>query len=116
MGCRKERIKEKCKSSVIMTLQEKIQKKAKEYEELASVFLEGAKFALENQWISAEDSLPYNYDELIKTKEETLSVITINKYEIIEENYMIYSDNRWKWRFYIPDIIYWMPIPKLPKE
>lgn len=99
-----------------MILQEKIQKKAKEYDELAPAFLQGAEFALENQWISAEDSLPYNYDELIKTKEETLSVITINKYEIIEENYMIYSDNRWKWRFYIPDIIYWMPIPKLPKE
>ena len=75
-----------------MILQEKIQKKAKEYGELASVFLQGAKFTLNNQWISVEDSLPDNYDELIKTKEETLSVITINKYEIIEKNYMIYSD------------------------
>ena len=31
-------------------------------------------------------------------------------------NKYLYSDNRWKWRFYIPDIIYWMPIPKFPKE
>ena len=99
-----------------MSVQEKIQKKAEEYGELAPMFLEGAKFALNNQWISSEDSLPYNYEELIKTKEETLSVITINEYEIIGENYMIYSDNRWKWRFYIPGIVYWMPIPKLPKR
>lgn len=38
-----------------MTLQENIQKKAEEYGKLASVFLEGAKFALENQWISVDD-------------------------------------------------------------
>ena len=99
-----------------MTLQEKLQKKAEGFGKLAPVFLEGTKFALSNQWISAEDSLPYNYEELLKTKEETVIVITINKYEIIEENYMIYSDNRWKWKYYIPDIIYWMPMPELPKR
>lgn len=32
-----------------MILQEKIQKKAEEYGKLAPIFLEGAKFALENQ-------------------------------------------------------------------
>lgn len=57
MGYRKERIKEKRKSSVIMIVQEKIQKKAEEYGELASVFLEGAKFALENQWINTNKYL-----------------------------------------------------------
>ena len=35
-----------------MTLEEKIQKKAEGYGKLAPAFLEGAKFALENQWIS----------------------------------------------------------------
>lgn len=34
-----------------MTLQEKIQKKAEGYGELAPTFLQGAKFALENQRI-----------------------------------------------------------------
>lgn len=34
-----------------MTLQEKIQKKAEGYGELAHTFLQGAKFALENQRI-----------------------------------------------------------------
>ena len=38
-----------------MILQEKIQKKAKGFGKLAPAFLEGAKFALENQWISVED-------------------------------------------------------------
>ena len=32
-----------------MTLQEKVQKKAEGFGKLASVFLKGAKFALENQ-------------------------------------------------------------------
>ena len=41
-----------------MTLQEKIKKKADGYGKLAPVFLEGAKFALENQWISVEENLP----------------------------------------------------------
>ena len=41
-----------------MTLQEKIQKKAEEYGQLAPVFLEGAKLALENQWISVNERLP----------------------------------------------------------
>ena len=35
-----------------MIIQEKIQKKAEGYGQLAPVFLEGAEFALENQWIS----------------------------------------------------------------
>ena len=43
-----------------MTLQEKIQKKAEGYGSLAPAFLEGAEYALENQWISVEDDLPCN--------------------------------------------------------
>ena len=35
-----------------MTLEEKIQKKAEGYGKLAPAFLEGAKFAMENQWIN----------------------------------------------------------------
>ena len=46
-----------------MTLQEKIQKKAEEYGEFAQTFLEGAKFALENQWISVDEDLPCNHEE-----------------------------------------------------
>ncbi len=44
-----------------MTLQEKIKQKAEEYGELAQIFIEGANFALDNQWIRVEDNLPYEY-------------------------------------------------------
>ena len=41
-----------------MTLQEKIQKKAEGFGKLAPAFIEGAKYALENQWISVNERLP----------------------------------------------------------
>ena len=41
-----------------MILQEKIQKKAKEYGQLASVFLEGTKFALNNIYINYQEQKP----------------------------------------------------------
>ena len=37
-----------------MILQKKIRQKSEGYGKFAPVFLEGAKFALENQWISVE--------------------------------------------------------------
>ena len=48
-----------------MTLDEKIQKKAEGFGKLALAFLEGADFALNNQWISVEEDLPYNHEELL---------------------------------------------------
>ena len=48
-----------------MLIQEKIQKKAVGYGSLAPVFLEGAKFALENQWISVDEDLPCYHEELM---------------------------------------------------
>ena len=43
-----------------MTPQERIQKKSEGFGQLAPVFLEGAKFALNNQWIRVDDDLPCN--------------------------------------------------------
>ena len=68
-----------------MTLQEKIKQKAEGYGKRAPVFLEGAKFALSNQWISVEDDLPCNHLELIWWPEidegtETIKVFARNKY------------------------------------
>ena len=61
-----------------MTLQEKIQKKAEGFGKLAPAFLEGAKFALENQWISVEEDLPINHKELLsKGSSSTKRVIVI---------------------------------------
>ena len=104
-----------------MAIQEKIQRKSEGFGKLAPVFLEGAEFALNNQWISVEDDLPCNHEELITTdgryEKNTIYVITINKYGIIESNYMaLYDDGKWGWEYDVPAPCYWMLIPKLPKE
>ena len=96
-----------------MTPQEKIQKKSEGYGHLAPVFLEGAKFVLENQWISVDDDLPYKHKELI-TENRTITVITYHKTEVIMDNYMFYENGKWEWLMGNP--CYWFPIPKLPKE
>ena len=46
-----------------MVIEEKIKKEADGYGPLASAFIEGANFAIENQWISVDDDLPCNHDE-----------------------------------------------------
>ena len=60
-----------------MTLQEKIQKKAEGFGELAPAFLEGAEFALNNQWISVEDDLPCNHKDLMKNENYTKRVLVV---------------------------------------
>ena len=102
-----------------MIIQEKIKKEAEGYGKLAPAFIEGAKFALENQWISVKEDLPCNHEELIITSDyyekETIEVITINEFKMIGFNYMILCDNKWKWKYDI-EFCYWMSIPEPPKE
>ena len=104
-----------------MTLQENIQKKAEEYRHFAPVFLDGAKFALENQWISVDDDLPCNHKELLEDDNHTTKMLVRmrhDKYKIcIMGNKEGSVDTGWHWRS--SDYVYithWMPIPKLPKE
>lgn len=102
-----------------MTREENIQKKAEEYGELASVFLEGAKFALENQWISTKEDLPCNHEELIFLGglidgSETIDVFVRYESGDIWSDYMIYTNGKWRWSDGEPD--YWMIPPKLPKR
>ena len=101
-----------------MTREENIQKKAEEYGGLASVFLEGAKFALENQWISTKEDLPCNHMELIFLgglidDSETIDVFVRYESGDIWSDYMFYENGKWKWNDGEPD--YWMIPPKLPK-
>ena len=97
-----------------MALDEKIQKKAEGFGKLTPVFLEGAKFALENQFINVKDDLPCNHEELIrKNGSSTKRVIVIE-----DEGYfldrMVFSNNEWDWAYAtIPS--HWMSIPKLQK-
>ena len=95
-----------------MTLQEKIQKKAEGYGQLAPVFLEGARFALENQWISVNDDLPCNHDELKPNSYATYKVIVLLNDGRIRETYMFYD----KWVQYGKKITHWKPFIEPPKE
>ena len=95
-----------------MTLQEKIQKKAEGFGKLAPAFLEGAEFALNNQWISVEDDLPCNHDELKPNSYATYKVIVLLNDGRIRETYMFYD----KWVQYGKKITHWKPFIEPPKE
>lgn len=92
------------------------------YEHVEYAFIDGIEWADANPkspWISVEDDLPCNHEELIITgnyyKKETINVITINKHEIID-NYMVLCDGgKWNWKYDVKPC-YWMLIPELPKE
>lgn len=101
-----------------MTLQEKIQKKAEGYGKLATVFLEGAKFALENhQFISVDDDLPCNHKELLSNDSATNFVVAIVNFDI-EIKFVIVrmyrNSNIWTW-WTNGEVLYWFPIPEPPK-
>ena len=92
--------------------------------DIQQAFEKGAQWADDNHkspWISVNDDLPCNHKELItadgRYEKNTICVITINKYGIIESNYMaLYDDGKWGWEYDVPAPCYWMLIPKLPKE
>ena len=95
-----------------MILQEKIQKKAERFGKLSPVFLEGAEFALNNQWISVNDDLPCNHDELKPNSYATYKVIVLLNDGRIRETYMFYD----KWVQYGKKITHWKPFIEPPKE
>ena len=97
-----------------MTLDEKIQKKAEGFGKLAPAFLEGADFALNNQWISVEEDLPYNHEELLLYDNITHQVLVRKKNGEHDISFMFYFI---KWEFIIglENVTHWMPISKLPE-
>ena len=103
-----------------MTLEEKIQKKAEGFGKLAPAFLEGAEFALNNQWISVEDDLPCNHEEFISRRlfsyeKETIHVLTLLPDGDIIIDFMVHDRGKWKWwSRHRPT--HWFPIPEPPKE
>ena len=103
-----------------MTLQEKIKKKAEGFGKLAPVFLEGAEFALNNQWINVDEDLPCNNPNNIHFG-FTNKVFAIDYNKNIFIAYMTKYNNKWVWcrddnfdLLYI--ITHWFPIPAPPKE
>ena len=104
-----------------MIPQEKIKKKAEGYGIFGPMFLEGAEFALNNQWISVEEDLPCNNPNNIHFG-FTNTVLVIDEENNTFIAFMVRDkDNKWSWDSadnfaFLHSITHWMPIPKLPKE
>lgn len=82
-------------------------------------FKAGVKWADKNPqspWISVKDDLPCNHEELLHplyanfTKD--VLVIFENKYISLER---MIKDDKGNWKF-VGNVLYWIPIPELPKE
>ena len=94
---------------------EKIQKKSEGFGLFAPAFLEGAEFALSNQWISVKDDLPCNHKELLNAKYETKEVFILKRGGFPDIDYMLKIDGKWIW-FEYKSPEFWMPIPKLSNK
>lgn len=100
-----------------------------EYTDIQVAFEEGAEWADANpksQWISVEDDLPCNHQELVRNKYYTKKVLVILAWngnpakkhiELCDMCNKVYPCNtNWRWRqptYY--HVTHWMPIQKLPK-
>ena len=94
-----------------MIIQEKINKEAEGYGKLAPAFIEGAEFALNNQWISVNERLPPEEKDGLSIK--VLVVSTKGKIDFSRYDY-----NMKGWISPVLDIIFthWFLIPEPPKE
>lgn len=86
----------------------------------ASGFELGVQWADSNPkspWISVNDDLPCNHKELLlNTGYYTVSVFTYKKGGACGMGNMIIRNGKWEWEAWNENYLYWMPIPKLPKE
>lgn len=100
--------------------------KGRKYEQalMATGFEAGVRWADEHPkspWISVDDDLPCNREELLSKEKEgyTESVMAYTNIGVIFISMRKYNDG-WKWETsnYFPRIIitHWLPIPELPKE
>ena len=100
-----------------MILQENIQKKANGFGKLSPVFIEGAKFAIENQWIDCNDKMPYEYPELLLDRDNTVPVLTKTERLGYLVQFMYYIKTKQIWTFSEGGgVTHWMPLPDLTKE
>ena len=86
-------------------------------------FIEGAKWADEHTkspWISVEDDLPCNHEELMAKRlfsyeKETVHVSTLLSDGDIVIDFMVHNRGKWKWWSHHRPT-HWFPIPEPPKE
>ena len=65
-------------------------------------------------WISVEDDLPCNHEELLNAKYETKKVFVLKTGGFPDVDYMLKINGEWTW-FSHKSSKFWMPIPELPK-
>lgn len=85
-------------------------------ENVEYAFIDGIEWADANPkstWISVDEDLPCNHDELIDGS-STVEVFAACKNGYFSSTYMIKGLKKWGWYDFKPD--YWMIPPKLPKE
>ena len=84
---------------------------------MATGFEGGVKWADEHPkspWISVDDDLPCNHQDLIHSN-YTDRVLISARNGFVEVAFMSKIENVWVWETPIK-VSHWMPIPKLPKE
>ena len=78
-----------------------------------------AKFIVDKEkspWISVEDDLPCNHEEMIQSNfTDTVLVLSNNGCHEVEVTSMCVIEGKWKWNT-LATVLYWMPIPKPLKE
>ena len=90
--------------------------------DIQQAFEKGAQWTDDNPkspWISIDDDLPCNHEELIYGTEisegtETIEVFAMNQDGGIWDDYMVYENGKWRWNDFEPE--FWMIAPKLPKK
>ena len=84
---------------------------------IEKAFIEGAKWADNNPktpWISVEDDLPCNHEELTHSNyTDRVIVLARNEFPEVEFMYKV-EEGVWEWTT-LKNVSYWMPIPKLPE-
>ena len=84
---------------------------------IEKAFIEGAKWADNNSkspWISVEDDLPCNHEELTHSNyTDRVIVLARNEFPEVEFMYKV-EEGVWEWTT-LKNVLYWMPIPKLPE-
>ena len=94
-----------------MIIQEKINKEAEGYGKLAPAFIEGAEFALNNQWISVNERLPPEEKDGLSIK-----VLVVSTKGKIDFSRYDYDMEGWISPSLDIEFTHWMHIPEPTKK
>ena len=70
------------------------------------------------EWVDVKDDMPYNHKNLLLTYENdiyTEPVLIIDEFNCYDIATMEFKNNEWIWNYPVK-VIYWMPIPEIPRE